>query len=795
VLLPAVPLMLLVGAAVGFLLFLHRTYPLEICLFWDFARIWAWQLVLVAASLSTGHRILAKLVPLGLPPLERLVIGIAVGIVVFAVGMYLGGALGLFGPAFAVALPAVMIVAGLPTALPGLRQAARQWRAQRPADGAHRSAIRPLVHGFGVLALAFLYFQCMTPDSLSYDAQWTHMVVAEDYAREHRIVPFVAETAKCLPHLHSMIFTWGFLVPGFSEPALRWMMCQHIEFTLFLWTLVAAIPAARWLLNRPGLNGAWVVFFLFPGFYVYDSTLGGGSDHVNAFFALPLLLAAVRAREQLSPRTCLVAGAMAGAALHVKYQAVYLVGPVALMLLLRWIAVLISHLRLARDSVNGGARRAATPLWRGPAAFAAGALLVLSPHFLKNLVFYRNPVYPFMSGLFTGSRPILPDAAVLNQHLSITTSWRPPDALTERITSTLRVMFTFSFDPQCSFVGKIPVFGSLFTLLIPVILLRAWRRRRLFLGFLLAQGALLIWAWVYRVDRNLQLLLPWLVAVTAAAIADLWDSGWLARVGVAVLVMAQIAWGCRLMVAGGAERFRSAMELVRGVADAAVAANDRYAGYHRGLRDLGAAVPKQGLLLLHTAHLQLGIDRRTYSDWAGWQYLIDYRKMRTERDLYLRFHEVGITHVAWNNHDFPASKQEDVLFWSFMLHHATWRGTPGGFSLWEMPTMPPLAAPPIRALVLGVRPYDDGLYSIEKLGVIDALPARFKSYPAPDVATPDPALAAAALKSSDALVTVTSLQLAPAGSDELSRCFTCVVNYYSGTSIFVRKTSPECARR
>lgn len=196
-----------------------------------------------------------------------------------------------------------------------------------------------------------------------------------------------------------------------------------------------------------------------------------------------------------------------------------------------------------------------------------------------------------------------------------------------------------------------------------------------------------MWALIYRVDRNLQLLLPWRAAVPAAGLAAAWPSGWLARVGLIPLVLLQVAWGSRLMVAGGADRLRSFVALV--ATDMTPKPTAHYANYRRNYRELGEALPPDATLLLHTAHIQLGINRRTLSDWAGWQYVIDYRTMRTPRDVYQRYRELGITHIAWNNYDFPSLKQEDVLFFAFVRRHALAQTAPPGFLLWKMPPQAP----------------------------------------------------------------------------------------------------------
>src|SRR6185295_2774536 len=178
---------------------------------------------------------------------------------------------------------------------------------QDPSARSRPDPIATAVIVFGVLCLGLLYLQAMTPDALDYDPRWYHLTVAQDYAREGKIVPFPADYPKCYPHLASLVYTWGFLVPGLNDP-LRWMLALHNEFCLFLWTLVGVAAGVAWLVEKARVRGAWVAFFLFPGIFLYDSHIGGGADHVVAFFAVPLFLAALRAASDLSPRRCALVG-------------------------------------------------------------------------------------------------------------------------------------------------------------------------------------------------------------------------------------------------------------------------------------------------------------------------------------------------------------------------------------------------------------------------------------------------------------------------------------------------------
>ena len=746
--------------------------------------IWGWQALFTLACLSLGHVVLTRLLRVEGTPLEILVLSMALGTVGFVMGMYVAGALGWLTPTFAVLYPELLLLSGIPAAVGPLRRAWSRRKQLRPT-----SPLSIVLIGLGAVGLAFLYLQCLTPESISYDATWTHLAIAEDYAREGRIVPFIADVAKNLPHLSSILYTWCFLVPGFSDPALHWMTAQHLELTLFLWTLAGVVPVVRWLVGGKRLGAAWVTFFLFPGIFVYDNNLGAGSDHIAAFFALPLLLASLRAIPRLSIRYCFLAGALAGAALHTKYQTVYLVGPVSLMLLIRW-----TMLALRRRRANVSALVPTLPIRRlayAPMAFAAAALLTLSPHLLRNLIFYHNPVYPLLQNVFTASTPRFADSPFLMKYL-FGAAATPITSLWSHLSSSLSLSFTFSLSPQYSFVGKLPVFGSLFTLLIPVLLL-FWKDRRLMLGLALGQGALLLWALSYRIDRNLQVVLPWLVAGTAAGIITLWRRLRWARIGVAGLLFVQAAWGASLMLTEGDERTTDSIKLIQR-SFKVDNPSDLFASYESRHRALGAALPKDAVLLLHTAHKQLGINRKILSDWAGWQFVIDYRTMRTPRDLYLRLSQLGVTHIAWNNYDYPETKQEDVLFVAFTRWYAERVGLPGGFWLWKMPETAPPEQPPLQVVTVGMNGYKDGLYRIDQLGVFDSLPEPLRHYPAPVQAIGDAASLTRELSQADAVLLSSRGRRDLSSAVYRSHCFVRAVSYYAGYSVLLRSQTADCAR-
>src|SRR6185503_13110872 len=98
-----------------------KIYPVDAWLFWKLGLLWFWMAVLSLACLSTGALLLERVLRLELPPLEAIVQSMVLGLVTFVMCMYLAGALHLYGPVFAVALPALMFGAGA-------RSAFRLWR-------------------------------------------------------------------------------------------------------------------------------------------------------------------------------------------------------------------------------------------------------------------------------------------------------------------------------------------------------------------------------------------------------------------------------------------------------------------------------------------------------------------------------------------------------------------------------------------------------------------------------------------------------------------------------------------
>ena len=700
---------------------LQPFYPIEQWLFWRLGMLWGWVAVLSLACTSFGRLVLTRALRLySLPVLEEAVFSMAIGVVAFVIALYIGGALAWFTPLFAVLLPCAMIAVAYRQPLALYRRLALAAR-----DSARRSPLSFLLVAAGVCCVGVLYLGAMTPDSLNYDSTWCHLTVAQDYARAGRIIAFPADYTKNMPQLASLIHTWGWLVPGLDIPALRWMLVLHNEFGLFLWTLVGVAAGVRRLLNDQRLVGTWASFFLFPIIYVYDNNMGGAADHVCAFFAVPMVLATLLVCRDFSLSSSILLGVVTAGALMTKYQAAYLVVGVALVLGCAWIARV---LRLRQLSENEKRR-----LWWSPPLIIATTVLCACPHYIRQYVFHHNPFYPFLQNKIA-STPTVPNAAMLFNNTISDYHWIPAGTPKERLLNAVRLFWMFSFEPHYSFTRNVPVFGSLFTLLLPALLF-VRDRFRILVAAIIASVALFIWALVYNVDRNLQVFMPVMVCVTAALIIKIWRTSRVARIGLVPLVALQIVWGGDALFYNSWNRIDSALNLIRSGFDRTALV--RFDGYRASFLAIRDRLPPNARVLLHNAHPNLGIDRELYLDGVGYQGLISYDALHTPAELYAYFRKLGITHLLYDPDGFRAPTKQQEALWNAFIRDAHALGRFGGYKLLEMPKQAPPPQPSWRVAAFGLAGYANGVYPITAMNTDEYLPAELQRYARPERPLPD----------------------------------------------------------
>lgn len=693
----------------------HGIYPPGDWLFVPLAKIWAWSAYLHLGCLAAGLAISTKVLEVqGLPRKERWISAVAVGFTLFTVCMYALGAVRLFRPWATITLPGLMLLVGVPCLrreLGELRQ-----RFKKPLAPAH-----PLIYASVALSIAaagLLYLQTLTPDALNYDSRWYHLTVGEDYAREGRLVPFYADYNKAaFPHFTALLYTWCSLLPGMNTPLCTIWLLQN-EFFFFAWTLMGVGAAVEWMLSDRA-PGAWSVLCLFPGVFVYDSNLGGSADHFLGFFTLPLFLAAMRTLPDLAPRACVWVGVLAGGATLVKFQAIYVIAGLALVIGVRWVVGAVrERKRLGRN------------LWLGPLMIVLSTVLVTLPHFLKSWIFYKNPLYPFMTGVFTHSFPLQPDAAQVMEQLRLMSGLGPKGTLGERMLEALRLVWCFSFEAHAS--TPRPFFGSLFSLLLPALLFLR-DRRRIFLGVVVACIGVVVWANTFLVDRYLQTLSALMMAVAAALIVRVWQAGLIAKIGVSALVSLQLVWGADAYFWSGHPYISSAIALIRSGFEGN--AQRRFDNYLLDTRRMDHELPKDAVLLFHNTRLSLGVRRPVYQDLPGFQSLISYRSVRNARDLVKMYRSFGITHVVHERGKWEAfTRQEEVVFAMFVQHHAKREMRTSIYEVLELPRVLPADEPTYRVLCQGIPGHRDGIYLVDQLSTLEQGLPEAKRYPSPQVA-------------------------------------------------------------
>jgi hypothetical protein len=764
------------AAAGWFLHVVPVSYPVSDWLLWRYLAFWLAGAVFTAASVSIGHLVLDRLFRVrDLPLLATLVLAEALGLAVYALVFYAAGAVALLDTGFALLYPVAAIALGGPALFRKLRTA---WQAHEPASPSHPIAVAATVGG--VLALGIVYLGILTPEAIGYDGAWQHLPIAEAYARNGRIVPFPADWAKNHPHLTSLIHTWGYLLPGFSAPE-RWILALHQEFVLFLFTLAGVAALVRELCGRP-VRAAWAGFFLFPAIFVYDCNLQGSADHVLAFFAIPVFLAALRAGRSLARRDLLLVGALVGAAALVKYQAIFLGGAAAIPLAVGWLGAV-------RRRWRGEDAPTARELVLAPLLAAGAAVLVLSPHLVRNAIFYGNPFYPYLQASIP-SHPTVADADVLVRRAFAAADFRPRGNFLERVLDTLQVWLTFSWKAHYAGWSKeIPIFGALFTLLLPVGLLLPRPRGRILLALGGGAMAILCWAGTYRLDRNLQSSVPLLAAATVAVLVRAWEAGKFARVGIVPLVLLQLAWSSDAVAITQSRQLAESFRVIRAGFDGQ-RGDEVWSRSLRDYRSVNDALPADAKVVLHYHQRSLGIDREVLQDWVGYQSLFDARGYRSPRQLWDAYRAQGVTHVLTLPNDLPAATRgEDVIF--ALLQQSTSARRFGPLRLDTLPESPPPDPErPIEVVALGIWGYADGLYPVEAMTTHEGVPHRFQRFPPPEAPLPaDDGGRLALLSRAQAVFVGKGAGLAGALEAEVKRSFQQAASFQGGSlQLYLRRT-------
>jgi len=581
--------------------------------------------------------------------------------------------------------------------------------------------------------------------------------------------------------------------------AQRWIFALQMELCVLLWTLAGISAVVARQLSAPAPRSSWAAFFLFPGFFVYG--LWGTADHIIGFFSIGIALALLQLYQRATPAAfVLLATGIAGGVLT-KYQAIYAAIPALALAAIAWA---LGWWRLTRAAPRAPATTEGqaegesetiplppppppplpTPpptrreLRRGPILLVAVGCALSAPHFVKNLIFHHNPVYPFAQEVFSHSTPVVTDGALYFDH-GMKPQSGTPVAIGDRLANVVRLMTVVSLMPR----DGSPALCTLFVLLLPAAAL-AGRRREALVVAALGLGSMVMWAMLLLDTRHLEAFIPILAAATAAMIVKLWRLGLVARVGLVPLLALQIAWAADAPFTGG---LQSGVHLIqRGFERSGTRVFNEYRASYVAL---GKATPPNAKLLIHTFGLSLGINRDIVMDSMGFQGLIDYHAMRTPRQLYDRLHALGITytvHEAAGNYPSP-TMQEDVLFHTLVARHGLPTGRFDQMVLTALPPRPPPAEAPYNVLTLDLRHgYPDGLYPIAELSDWIVRPSdRSGPARATQVVTPENQIAL--LQAADAVLGTPAHRLTPAAAMVLDRRFRAISGHLGDWTLYVKR--------
>ncbi len=727
---------LLAGAAVfGFVVNEH--YPISRWLFWHYAEYWAAAAFWTAACGAAGDAFVRRLVP-ELPASERLVGALSTGLLVFFLGMFACGLLHVYGAIFFFAWPLAMLGLGGRGFFRFMRRLGRHVLAKHRRSSV--SLVEVAVVLFGLVGVGMVYFEILTPGNVAFDSRWYHLAIAEHYAAAGGVERFSEGWYQgALPHLASLIYTWAYLLPA-SSAFDRVELAAHLEFVVFLWTLFSIPVLVRWTIARalhdvdrdrnahPNASASqlstWAAVFVFPGIFLYDSSLGGAADHIAAFWAVPILLAFVRACRRPSPRNSFWFALPLAGALLTKYQSAALVAFPALAFVAR-----VTWLVLRRDPKRTSSRF--RPLL-GLMTTGVAGLVLTSPHWLKNWIWYGDPIYPFLyRNLHV--RPWTVDSANFFEHVFKGEQlWRPAGTVAEQLEETLKAIPTFSFVPHdwSTFHGTVPVFGSLFTLtLLPLPFLR--KAGRLWLVAASANTGVFVWYWMSHQDRYLQALLPWMAVVVAGTVRLVWARGRVNRILLTLLVALQIIWG--------GDVYFLPTHAMLGTAPAKTVIDLLSSGYRKdfGARDnpfgvfgeVAARLPPHAKVLVHDRHDHLGIQAMSVADEGAWVGGISYGRIASPRAFYDQMRGMGVTHFLWSSHSNGAdSLAGDLVFFTFMARYVEGTQSISGLFLSKMPSDAPPASPwreSMVAVFICSEGYAPGLYRLRDLTVPTVGPRRY----------------------------------------------------------------------
>jgi hypothetical protein len=557
---------------------------------------------------------------------DRLCFGAALGLGIAAYAVLALGLAGRLTTPWLAGLVLAIAVIGAREAALLLRDASRDlvhWAAHErtAADWAALALVLYCV----TLALITVIPALAPPTDLDWDGLSYHLAAPKIYLRHHRIHFIAYDSHTNFPFTVEMLYALG----------LWWGDAGAAK--LFHWASgwLTALAVAAWVnryLRRDGDLPAWApplaaALWMSIPLAAWEA----GTAYVDLgtalfqFLALAALPRAVGGGEtQANIRWALLAGILTGFALGTKATAMVQFG--------------LLGLALACVGARSGERRA----WAPVVVFAAAAVVVGSPWYIKSYLWTNNPVYPFFYNLFPRSvhwNPAFDEAYRHEQqsfgrpgHTLFAIFRAPWDLAFHARDFFITTQRTLKWDQWAS-LGPLAVgFGPM------VLYTRRMDRRALALaGYALASG--LVWWFLSQQSRY---LMPVFAALAAAAVAAI-----LALPGLALrrgaIGLAVVALAVGLYLAGQ----------MAGVGWTVVSGSWSRAEFmNTYLPDLYSAaqfvngLPADSRIALYQDTRGFYFDRDYFWANPGQNDLVPYDRLRTGDELADFFHAPGEAHAT-----------------------------------------------------------------------------------------------------------------------------------------------------
>ena len=339
----------------------------------------AWACAVFASAFALG-RIMLDSFSVGLNEWGRQLKALAIGLGLLSLILLFLGLGGLWTK------PVMMALVLVPLAIGFVRHAPEflAWIKARDFSAWNKETSIWEMLGFVLLA-AYLLMNLMGAlgPEYFYDSLVYHLAMPKLYLLEHRIVPTPSMIYSGVPFGTEMLYGLGLALGSESLAKLIHYGCgAAIAAAIYSWSKKYA--------NRNVAILATLLFYSAP-MVCFES----GVAMVELSMTLYLLIAAliildVAGREslELDPKSLIMAGALAGFGFGTKYNAGLYIPVLALPLF---------YQNFRNEKI--GWKVLATQI----GLFLGSAAIISSPWLVKNWFFYRNPVYPFLHGFFSGS--------------------------------------------------------------------------------------------------------------------------------------------------------------------------------------------------------------------------------------------------------------------------------------------------------------------------------------------------------------------------------------------------------